>query len=285
MKLPVALAVLTLTALPAAGCRSDPPLVDTTVELRLQALESRSDDPAARASLEKRVHALEDALAKKPSDSPDAGKVAALEARIAVLEERLRPRDDATTEPKAPTSPPVEEHVTVVDRRPGFQTAPAPGEVLRAFAALDGETFSFARGRALDLARLLGVDSPMKPFDAALPENAERRKRQVAAWGEAVFSSEDAWRRARERVEALLLSGELSFEYDPSHDDNREPGERRRVLAYARVKKASGEFFFVNDIMVKEGLALAHDVHARQADMEKLEAEARAAKRGLFAGR
>ncbi len=81
----------------------------------------------------------------------------------------------------------------------------------------------------------------------------------------------------RSKLEDLLASGEVTFSYPEAPAT-----EKRGLLVYARVKAKEGGLV-VNEVLLREGLALARGEHAERARYEKLEGEAREAKRGFFA--
>ena len=230
------------------GCASTVPPETDLLRARVAAAELRVDQlESERKLLALRVATLEETLARFPR--PVTGRE--LEARVAALEVKVLAGVDAPLEPRDPARVSAETpRITIVDRR-GPAPVPAPGEVVKPLAAVDGVSFSFARGQALDLARLEGLEGPAEA--------------------------------ARARLEALLGAGELSFRYDETREERREADGERRLLVYAEVKTPA-DVLSVNEALLREGLARARKGHAREAAFEKLEAEARAAKRGLFAG-
>jgi hypothetical protein len=271
-----------------AACSAPPParVSDAETAARLDRLQAKVDGLHDQVWKDgQRFEALERRGGGPPSDADARARIALLESRVATLEDEVTllrarlgsgaPRGEA---PRGDAPP----RVSFIEGQKGRElpAAPEPGEVVRPFAALDGECFSFARGRSLDLARLVGIEAPTKPGLGDADAEKATLERQTAAWGASVESGE-AWRRARERLEELLQSGDLSFAYEAT--GSREATGRGRLLVWAHVKK-DGVSTCVNDALVREGLALARGENARSKQLAALEDEARREKRGLFAG-
>lgn len=251
-------------ALALAGCSSPPPPPrdDLPLLARLAAVETKLDDQErTRTNLLLRLAALEGRLGAKPRPDDDvAARVAAIESKLAALEDKVgfleMARDVADRrERRADDERDAGDKGTrILDRKktPDRPVAPAAGEVVKPLAAISGDTFSWVRERKVDLARLAGVEAPSRDDEAHSA-------------------------KARERLEELLTAGELTFEY---------PGgapEARALVVYARVKKPDGSEHLANELLIKEGLVRASGEHPRKADFERLEAEARAARLGIFA--
>jgi len=256
-----------------AACSSPPPPKDDTALLaRLAAIDERIESQEkARDALLLRIGALERARPPDAHPSIDlAAGIASLESRTSSLDDRLAVLEAARNAPPPPP-PAAEEKATIVDRKKEAAPPPAPNEPVRPLAAIDGETFSFVHEGAIDLARLVGVETPVKDEDDV------RKLRAIEAWGEH-FDFDAGAARARARLEELLTQGELSFTF-PEGASNA----RRGLLVYARVKTADGSPLSVNETLLREGLALARGEHPQRSAFEKLEAEAREKKKGFFA--
>ncbi|HZV02123.1 MAG TPA: thermonuclease family protein [Planctomycetota bacterium] len=259
------------------GCESPPPPQDTTLLARVVQDENKLD---ARDREVKELQARVDALEKssRPANVDQDARIAALEAklleereRVVKLEEKLELLAAAKMTPPPPKDT---DGVTIIDRKRPSRALPAAGEVVKPVATISGETFSFVHEGRVDLARLVGVETPLRAQD----DGDERKKRQLEAWGEK-FDAEAGWEKARARLEELLGSGDVSFAYADEQD------EKRGVSVYVQVKKKDGTTVVVNELLLKEGLALSRGLHGRRSDFDKLEEDARAAKRGFFAGR
>jgi endonuclease YncB( thermonuclease family) len=252
----------------ALGCSSPAPREDTALLARLAAIEGRLGQLERRGEpgLEKRGAPL-----VREEGTAQLAAIGALSSRIVALEERIALLEAAMASPsRAPAAQASEDNgATVIDRRKSRARPPSPGEVVRPLAAIDGETFSFVVQGELDLARLVGIEVPLKGMDEA------RRARALGAWPGLDLDAAAA--KVRSRLEDLLASGELSFTYPEA------PAvEKRGLLVYARLKAKDGELV-LNEVLLREGLALARGEHAERARYEKLEAEAREQKRGFFA--
>ncbi|NPA27114.1 MAG: thermonuclease family protein [Chloroflexi bacterium] len=179
-------------------------------------------------------------------------------------------RAEAPAPPASPT-PTLRPRAT---RRPTRTPAPTPtlpsGDVFacipedaprvraRVIQVYDGDTISVQMGVQVARVRYQGVDTP---------ETKERRGEPPHPWGEA------AKRRNRE-----LVSGKwVTLVWDPRSEDRDHYG---RLLRYVIVDDV-----FVNDTLLREGLAWYYpSEHACSAQFLQAEAEARAAKRGIWSG-
>jgi endonuclease YncB( thermonuclease family) len=269
-----------------AACSSKEPvpkpdeIEHTAVLARVAAIDLKLEESERqRAALEERVRALERWKKEWGTPVPLEAQIAALGSKVADLEARNTALELKLS---ALVTPPKEDErrALIVDRR-AVTVVPAPDETVKPLAVIDGETFSFAYRGSADVAALAGIEAPLRPRD--YDSDPERRARAVAAWGEGAVSSEAAWLRGRERLEALLVEGDVSFRYDGPPEERRETSGRGRLLAYVHVQR-SGESIILNDVLVSEGLALPHGSHERAGELERLSEEARHEKRGLFAG-
>ncbi|NPA05946.1 MAG: thermonuclease family protein, partial [Chloroflexi bacterium] len=134
----------------------------------------------------------------------------------------------------------------------------APRVRARVIQVYDGDTISVQMGYQVARVRYQGIDTP---------ETKERRGEPPHPWGEA------AKRRNRE-----LVSGKwVTLVWDPNSEDRDHYG---RLLRYVIVDDV-----FVNDTLLREGLAWYYpSEHACSAQFLQAEAEARAARRGLWSG-
>src|SRR5581483_517870 len=140
----------------------------------------------------------------------------------------------------------------IIDRKRNGDTPglPGPGEPVRPLVAISGDTFSFVRSGKVDVARLAGVEAPGREDEAAA-------------------------NKARDRMEELLSGAEVTFELPEAKGTS--------LVVYARAKKPETGEVSLAETLLKEGLVRAKGEHPRREAFEKLEAEARSAKRGLFA--
>jgi endonuclease YncB( thermonuclease family) len=237
-----------------AGCAADPPPPpheDLATLARINELDVKVHErDKERESLLLRIAALEATAGRKAPPDPDQqAKIMALEARVTALEDKITLMELQREVEKR------EEKSSVLDRRPGDNVAelkvvPKPGEVVKPLVAISGESFSFLLGKSVEVARLAGVEAPSKETD------------------------EKAASAARERLEELLTGSEVRFEY---------PDKPTKTLqVYAKVKRTDGSEVVANEVLLVEGLVRARGEHPRKEAYEKLEAEARAAKRGQF---
>lgn len=271
-----------LLALLAVGCattsaRDDLEARVIMLESQVAAAERRAD---AAVTLLERVEALEAALAAPPPgpDAEVAARLAALEAQVVALQEQL---DALAAAPAAGTDPPAAGEPRVIRRGlPGRATPPPDGATIDALSAGSGALL-LARGPGGGLVRvaLLGVDAPERAeVYAARPD---LRARHAAALGPASMKDDAAFEASRTHLEALLRQGQVSVAYAPGG-----PGAAggTGVVAYVTVTPPGGEPLDVNAAMIRDGFAVAAAAeHPRAGAYAELEAEARGARRGLFA--
>jgi endonuclease YncB( thermonuclease family) len=265
-----AAALLGLAVLLGACSSPPPPPRDETAELaRYSKLDIEIHDlGTANAALAARVAALEAALAmRKHPDDDLAARIAAIESKLSAAEDKVAALELAHAIQAAES----EKRDVIIDRKSDARaSAPAPGEVVKPLAAIDGESFSFVRNGTLDLARLAGVEAPRRDVDD------ERRAREAEAWGETLDRAAAA-ARVHARLEELLTQGALSFTYPDAA-----PAEKRGLVVYAHVKRPDGSEIVVNEVLIREGLALPQGDHPQRAAYEKLGDEARSKKAGFF---
>ncbi len=264
----------------AAGCGTTSAKDDLEarvimLESQVAAAERRAD---AAVTLLDRVEALEAALAAPPPgpDAEVAARLAALEAQVGALQERL-----AALEGSSPAPAAGDRRVTLRRGPPGQAAPPPDGASLEVLSAGSGALL-LARADApgaggLVRVALLGVDAPERAeVYAAQPA---LRTRHGAAFGPAATRDDAAFEASRAHLEGLLRQGQVSLAYGDG--PRRQGGE---VLAYVVVTPPGGEPLDVNAAMLRDGFAAAAATdHPRAARYAELEAEARGARRGLFA--
>ncbi|MGE0707238.1 MAG: thermonuclease family protein [Planctomycetota bacterium] len=237
-------------------------------ELRVavEALEARLD---AQGGLEERLRALEQASGKpaQPATQPAplargaddpaalAARVEQLALRVAALEARRRAATQA--EPAGPEAIPVPR-----------EQAPAPGAALEPVSLGSGELVLARIAGQLERLRLAGIEAPRRREEyEADPVLAQRHE---AAFGRKL-GDDEPWRRARDRLGALLEGAAPRLRYPPG-------GPRRTTERGLLVVLEGKDGQDLNAALVAEGLALAADeTYLAQ------ERAARAAHRGLFA--
>lgn len=277
------LAGLVLASLTAAGCGSTSARDDlrarlVLLESQVAAVERRAD---AAVTLLERVEGLEAALALPPPgpDADVAARLAALEALTAALQERAAVLEAQAGAP-APTAAPGEPPPTL--RGPPGQAAPPPeGATLEALSAGSGALL-LARGPSgLVRVALLGVDAPERAEVYA--QRADLRARHVAALGPAAVKDDAAFEASRAHLEGLLRGGAVSLTYGGHGGGDHSRRRGGDVAAYLTVTPPGGEPQDVNAAMLRDGFAAAAPTdHPRAVRYAELEAEARAAGRGLF---
>lgn len=253
-----------------AGCATTSARDD--LEARLLVLESQVSAVERRAdagvTLLERVTALEAALAV-PAAGPDAdvaARLAALEAQAADLRARLAALEAGGAPPAAPPGP-----VTIPSVR-GDVPPPADGAQVEALSAGSGALVLARTPAGLVRLQLRGVDAPERGETYA--QSANLRARHAAAFGEAATRDDAAFEASRRRLEELLQGAPA-----PTVQGSRRGGGGSE--AYLESGGVD-----LNATMIRDGFALASPLsHPRAAEYEALEAEARAAKRGLFASR
>lgn len=245
---------LLLAVVILAGCSSPPPPRDDfAVPARISALEVKLDErDKERANLLLRIAALEATVARKPkSDDDVAARIAAIETKLGALEDKVAFLELARDADRRAAAESAEKPPQIVDRRRPQDHA-APDEVVKPVVVMSGEMFSFVRQGKVDVARLAGVAAPAR-------------------------DDEPAATKARERIEDLLKGSELRLDYPDT-----KPAESGAAFVYARAKKPDGSEVVVNEVLLREGLVRAAGEHPRRAEFEKLEGEAKAARRGIF---
>ncbi len=279
-----------LLALLAIGCGSTSARDDlgarvVMLESQVLAAERRAD---AAVTLLERVEALEAALATPPPgpDAEVAARLAALEAKVAALQAQVAVLEaQATAGPTtAPTTAPTPngapaDPLTIRRGPPGVTAPPPDGAALEVLSTGSGALL-LARAPTGGLVRvaLLGVDAPERAeVYAARPD---LRARHAAALGPGVMKDDAAFEASRAHLEALVRQGTVTLTYA----QGRPQVLGGEVVAYVVVTPAGGQPIDVNAAMLRDGYAVAAATdHPRAAQHAELEAEARGARRGLFA--
>jgi micrococcal nuclease len=151
---------------------------------------------------------------------------------------------------------------------PGGRAAPAPARTVVVERVLDGDTFDARDGTRTVRVRLIGIDTP----ELHPSQKLDAQVRQ--GWDRAVVTR--LGRRAAEAARRLLDGRTLRLELDVQTHDRY-----GRLLAYAW----DGDVL-VNAELLRQGHALLLTIppNVRHADdFARLEATARAARRGLWA--
>jgi len=149
---------------------------------------------------------------------------------------------------------------------PGGLTSLQPGERVTASAALDGATLRLDDGRVL---RLAGIDTPQAELPRTDAAAAPRRR--------AASSVEDLAEAARTALNDLTQGRDVALYYEERRNDRY-----GRVVAHAVI----GADLWIETELLRRGLARVHttfDTAAAAAPLLAAEAQARAARRGLWA--
>lgn len=273
----LALAALVAGAL-LAGCSGTTELEARVIrdELWIQRLERQVEELRPLAL---RVHGLETLQSAPPPADRQA-----LEARLAALEaalEQLRAELRATGAPPALQQPERGDGPTELPPPPGATDAraPGPGQLVPVLSVGSGSTILVQGQGGLLRVELHGLEAPARAEEyAASPLLGARHQ---PALGPAALEDDAAFERSRAHLQELLSGGQVSLEYPL----DAAPAGAGAVRAFVSVRGEQGPLD-VNAAMLRDGFALAAaGGHARARQYAALEAEARAAHRGLFAGR
>ena len=192
--------------------------------------------------------------AARPTGTPTASPSASATATPAATATRT-PRPTATRRP-SPTPPPT----PTLPTGSAFDCIPpdAPRVSARVLQVLDGDTITVKIGYQVYRVRYEGIDTP---------ETKRRGDEPAHPWGMA----------AKRRNQELVSGKVVTLVWDPNADEHDHYG---RLLRYVIVDDV-----FVNDLLLREGLAWYYVTdHACGPQFFAAEAEARAAKRGLWSG-
>lgn len=256
-----------------AGCASDDELRSRLLrtELVLESVERRVDE---LAQLRSRVEALEGLQAVRPPADDEAlrARIASLEAELLAL--RGAPPAGGAAASEAPRGP------TELPAPPGLQDARAPraGEPVPVLSVGGGGLLLVQGQGGLLRVELFGVEPPARAEEYAA--SALLRARHQPALGAAALQSDEAFERARAHLQELLAGAQVTLDYPP-----QAAGSAGTARAFVSVRGERG----ARDLgaaMIQDGFALAAaGAHDRAREYAALEAEARAAGRGLFAPR
>ncbi len=192
--------------------------------------------------------------AATPSPTPPATATEAASATPTVTPTRT-PRPTATRRP-SPTPRPT----PTLPTGPAFECIPpdAPRVTARVLQVHDGDTITVKIGYQVYRIRYQGIDTP---------ETKRRGDEPAHPWGIP----------AKRRNQELVSGKMVTLVWDPNSEDHDHYG---RLLRYVIVDDV-----FVNYQLLKEGLAWYYVTdHACGPQFLAAEAEARAAKRGLWSG-
>lgn len=243
-------------------------------ELWIQRLERQVEELRPLAL---RVQGLETLQTAPPGAAEQAreARLAALEAALADLRDELR-RARLGAAP-----PPPREGPTELPAPPGVtdSRAPGPGEEVPVLSVGSGSTVLVQGKGGLLKVELFGIEAPARAEEyAAAPL---LKARHLPALGKTALEGDEAFERARAHLQELLAGGQVRLEYPPEAPG----GEAGAVRAWVTVRDGAGRLD-VGAAMLRDGFALATATgHSRARDYAALESEARAAGRGLFAGR
>jgi len=155
---------------------------------------------------------------------------------------------------------------------------PAQGTVSK---VSDGDTLHvLAEGSGMDYTiRLIGVDTPELHESDKLEKDATRTKqdkRTIQALG----------KRAKEFTRRLCEGKTCRLEYDQANASSGHKDKYGRLLAYVFMPQYGGSEVFVNAEIIREGYGAAMTGYpfddVRKAQFQRLQHEARGAKRGLW---
>ena len=158
----------------------------------------------------------------------------------------------------------------------------APDVPERGFVSkvVDGDTLHVAAYGRTYKVRLIGVDTPEAHPSRKLDQDARRTKQDkevILALG----------RRASEFTRHLCDGQECRLEVDQSNVTNRHRDRYGRILPYVWVAGPEGNEVLVNAEILREGFGMALTRfpfdEARKAEFLRLQREARAEGRGLWA--
>jgi endonuclease YncB( thermonuclease family) len=251
-----------------AGCASTSAKDD--LEARLLVLESQVAAVERRAdsgvTLLDRVTALEAALAVPPPgpNAEVAARLAALEAQVTDLSARVTALEASPAGPAAPARP------APIPSGRGDVAPPVDGTQVEVLSAGSGALVLVRTPGGLVRLQLRGIDAPERAEVYA--QSANIRARHAEAFGEAATRDDAAFEASRRKLEELLRGASPTVQGSA--------GGSGGAAAYL----LNGDID-LNAAMIREGFALARPGHPRAAEYEALEAQAREAKRGLFAPR
>jgi endonuclease YncB( thermonuclease family) len=275
-----------------AGCTSsaEERLID--IQQSVSRLERRVDEVNLQDA---RLEGLETLLAMPPADEEQRAHLADLETRIITAEARLAElegRFDAAlrgvrsvggADTASPPQRDVPGRVLTIDGGPESVDAPSlppPHTPVSVLTVGSGALLLIQTTQGLTRVELLGLEAPQPAV--LYQELPAVRARHAERLGAAAVTNDEAFQASQRHLEALISEGSVHLDYTPA--TTRRGSTAGAVAVYAHVDR-EGVLTDLGAIMIQDGYALAASDHERAGTYRVLQEEARAAGRGLWAGR